>query len=795
MRGLRLTLLLVASLSLSACRCGGAARATDLAPVNVTPSALTFDPTFIGTTRSLPLEVSNPNRVQVQLSAAIEGPFELSEAPTLAGGAGATLTVRFRPTSPGVATGVLRLDKTTVELAGEGRAAPSCQVDDPCAEGRLDAEAMQCVVVPRAEGSVCADSCVASGACLAGRCVGAATRCDDGDPCTDDACSERGCVATLTRCPAPSAPCRVPVCAPRTGCGSVEAPDGTLCGPDDCLATTVDVCLAGRCVTRQRPATARCTNTWLPIALGAVGWHQLAFDEARGKTLLSFAPNGIGQQTWRWDGSLWEFLLPNQELPDRTDFALAWNPLRQRVLAFGGLGLNETWEWDGATWAQLHPAVEPECGHQPSLAFDPVSRTLLLVCSFFTGSFEPQAWSFDGLTWRRLAAPAAPLRLLVDGPGRTVLGLDRAGRTHRWDGARFVDVAATPPTDADFVLGVDPRSRGAVLFGVSSNAGQLWRWTRGAWQLDPEAPPVLAGATATLDTSRNRLVVVTHASVAAQTWEWDGTTWTLAWSAPPFLGFPSLATGDGGVWLTGQSGARNVVFSLANRRWSQAEDAPPPGHTTHLAYEPSTQRLLAVQERPGALTVGAFMLTSSGWTPTGAAPTARSWTSVAFNPGLNRVLLFGGTVADARLWTFDGTSWTALGADGGPGERWGACLLSDHTGAALVLGGFELSASQAPPQVDAFQWADGGWSALPPIPATGGAWARGAADPTRQVLLVVTQSPIELVPLTWEWNGVAWSQRQPLRPLPRLIQYTMAYDPSLRRVLLHDGFTTWAFLP
>ena len=81
-----------------------------------------------------------------------------------------------------------------------------------------------------------------------------------------------------------------------TGCATEEAPDGTLCGPDDCLATQVDVCISGSCVTRVRPDSGRCANRWVPTSIPAQFGHA-TYDAARQRVVL------FGDGTWEWDGT------------------------------------------------------------------------------------------------------------------------------------------------------------------------------------------------------------------------------------------------------------------------------------------------------------------------------------------------------------------------------------------------------------------------------------------------------------------------------------------------------------
>lgn len=67
---------------------------------------------------------------------------------------------------------------------------------------------------------------------------------------------------------------------------------------------------------------------------------------------------GAGQpfgDTWLWDGTAWaEYTGPAPS--NRSHHALAYDPLRDRVVLYGGYGggvtiLDDTWEWDGHAWA------------------------------------------------------------------------------------------------------------------------------------------------------------------------------------------------------------------------------------------------------------------------------------------------------------------------------------------------------------------------------------------------------------------------------------------------------------
>src|SRR5262249_4209072 len=113
----------------------------------------------------------------------------------------------------------------------------------------------------------------------------------------------------------------------------------------------------------------------------------------------------------------------------RVDVALAADPLRKRIVLFGGLvgatGLqNETWE-DGPFGASLcagptqcwrqHPAGGPGARHSPAMVYDALRRQMVLLCGTIrtqasgdlggcsaTSAACDDTWTFDGKAWSQV---------------------------------------------------------------------------------------------------------------------------------------------------------------------------------------------------------------------------------------------------------------------------------------------------------------------------------------------------------------------------------------------------------
>src|SRR5690606_26529957 len=80
-------------------------------------------------------------------------------------------------------------------------------------------------------------------------------------------------------------------------------------------------------------------------------------------------------QCWIWDGTTWT------SRPTRgayADSAAAYDPIRRRIVVFGGNCSADTWEWDGAGWHRRSPGASPEARSHARAAFDPAEGRILL---------------------------------------------------------------------------------------------------------------------------------------------------------------------------------------------------------------------------------------------------------------------------------------------------------------------------------------------------------------------------------------------------------------------------------
>lgn len=811
----------------SSCRCGPTT-VTPVAPrLVVEPTQLVFAPTYVGSSSSATLVVHNTGTAPADATFSVEPPFSASVT-TITVGAGdeQRLELVFMPTLEGVASTRFTLGTTTVELTGEGLRALECVASGVCVDSRFEPSRAQCVEQSKPRATACETNCVRGG-CVEGVCEGVLKTCDDGDACTIDACSEtEGCSTTLRECPAPSL-CTVGVCDATTGCSVEPAPDGTLCGRDDCLADRVDVCLSGECTQRPRPVTAQCSNRWVPLdeAIGPT-----AFDVARDRVVLFSDTLGATAETWEWDRTSWRQRFPVDAPSARTGHALAYDAARRRVVLFGGNAtsglLSDTWEWDGMTWTRRLSLRSPSARVGHAMTYDPVKRVVVLFGGASTsGTLHDDTWEWNGREWSERVATTRPQgrvdsglvydvsrrRVVLFGGSaqKTIQGfafLEPVAQTWELDGTNWVarTLPLEPSPRAHPLLAWDAVRRRVVLRAGDVRAGLLapdtWEFDGARWvRVDDAVQPAFEQLSSMVwDATSRRVTVFTP---SGGVWTFDGQAWRRV---PPTV--PGFASGDASD-LTWDS-ARGLVVAVGIGRttrvtetwefdgtsWSQRSSAtaPPARYGRKLAFDSARGRVIAFGGDMGASLVAPtselWEWDGTTWTErTLSGPSPRNFFALAYDEVRRRLVLFGGSVNQQPLgdtWEFDGRTWTQALPMTAPSARAFHSMAWDSRRQRVVLVGGENATGT-------WEWDGQTWALRPSAVMPPSIAAAMAFDASRQKLVLVTQPPNPIQ--TWEWDGTNWAQAM-VRAAPRGAQ-AMAYDAVRNRLTLSTGTSTWLFLP
>lgn len=267
-------------------------------------------------------------------------------------------------------------------------------------------------------------------------------------------------------------------------------------------------------------------------------------------------------------------------------------------------------------------------------------------------------------------------------------------------------------------------------------------------QVRPAGPSPTSAVAMTYDPDTHRVVL----SDGSNLWTWNGSTWALDGSA--------------------HSGAA-------------------------LAYDPDTHQLVVFGGETGAIPPTYFSDTwirnDSVWTGAwtlarpATSPPARASTTMAYDPAIHRLVLFGGMSAGgfADTWTWNGSTWTQVTPAANPPG--GDAMAYDPETHQLVLLGGSVS-------TDTWTWGGSTWSeATPATSPPGRLHPAMAYDPDihRMVLFggMGAHNPLSD---TWTWDGSNWTQVTPATNPPARdgadIAYAfMVYDPDTHQLVLFDG--------
>lgn len=216
----------------------------------------------------------------------------------------------------------------------------------------------------------------------------------------------------------------------------------------------------------------------------------------------AFPLGGFVNDTWAWNGQWWQPLTPAGALPSgRGGHVLSTDMLRRRIVTFGGIGQgggcnNETWEWDGSQWLQQTPANGP-------------SARALYAMAYGRGS----TYLFGGTPNGNVAGPHH-----ID--------------TWRWNGIAWTQVTTSGPTAGlGPAMAWDPVSGVFVLFGgnvsgpSATESDETWLFDGATWTQDTRSPRPPARRYHQLTYDHGNGVVVLHGGIRG-----GGTVFSDTWT-------------------------------------------------------------------------------------------------------------------------------------------------------------------------------------------------------------------------------------------------------------------------
>lgn len=426
--------------------------------------------------------------------------------------------------------------------------------------------------------------------------------------------------------------------------------------------------------------------------------HALAYDAARQRVvLLGGRSDGVPQtDTWEWDGGTWTAKTPLTRPPARSEHALAFDPTRQRLLLFGGRGaggdLGDTWEWDGVTWIQAAQpsSTTPNARSGHTLTFDPLRQRVILFGGVDAGGERDDTWEWDGARWSQVLPASSPRprsghvvaqdlrgRLVLFGGGyATPMGRVELFDTWEWDGTTWTQVPVTPSPVVAHAMVYDAARQRTVLLGhvwpTNAESREIWEWDGRAWSLrDTSLTPVPWGfAPMTYDTARQRLVLVVGSRYPSVVWECDGRAWTLYHPTAPVDAYAAQLWYDAAHQRVGLHCLNGTTWEWSGSDWTQRSSLGPQGRLfTAIAYDVARRQAVMFGGRSrssvGGVGGDTWLWDGNLWSRANVSinPPAREHHALAYDAARQRVVLFGGHDGNQSLtdtWEWDGVRWTQV---------------------------------------------------------------------------------------------------------------------------------------
>lgn len=226
------------------------------------------------------------------------------------------------------------------------------------------------------------------------------------------------------------------------------------------------------------------------------GGNSVLFGDSTPSLLLS--------DLWRWRGNGWERIEVSGPSA-RAESAMAWDPLRRRLVLFGGYrygsegrieALGDTWEYFGAKWTR-HDGPGPGPRHGAVAAFDAAGKEVIL---FGGNGGKADTWAWNGARWRRVDHGPTPGRYnaVASPTGQTGPVLRFGGwfdgerhadtlvwRHQSWRPIGNVALPDSPSPRNHSAVAYDQKRARVVMVGGHDGEqvfGDVWEWSQNRWR-------------------------------------------------------------------------------------------------------------------------------------------------------------------------------------------------------------------------------------------------------------------------------------------------------------------------
>ena len=257
-----------------------------------------------------------------------------------------------------------------------------------------------------------------------------------------------------------------------------------------------------------------------------------------------------------------------------------------------------------------------------------------------------------------------------------------------WDGAQWILLSADPqgPVWRNFAgAAFDSKRNRLVIYGGVQDSNrrleETWEWDGQTWtQFKVPGPGFREGAAMAYDEARGQTILFGGADekfeILGDTWAWDGAHWTQVSTSGPAPRFPGGIVYDqarekvllhGGHFVSGNSGTNFSDFwEWDGTSWHEIiveGEQPNLRVIAQMTFDPVNERVLLLGGGEETFLSDMWSWDGTSWSQISesGAP-ARSGLGGAYDPGRNRLVVFGGVekpggTAITDTWEWDGQNW------------------------------------------------------------------------------------------------------------------------------------------
>ncbi len=369
----------------------------------------------------------------------------------------------------------------------------------------------------------------------------------------------------------------------------------------------------GACLTGLVPgATWEWDGTnWKAVegtgSAGLVFGHAMAYDEARGETILFGGTDyDLGYEvdyTYRYRDSKWKSAWSGVTPGARSMFGFTSDPENGAVWLFGGVrGGADLWRYASGQWTPVIALDAPATCSYPVSTWDSDRKVMVLLCS------DASVYEFAGTQWKRFSSP------------------DKR-----------------PLTSIQASIAYDPTLKKTIVFGGYNGdyINETWTWDGASWaKIDGKKPFYRALTAMFYDPVQKKVVL----SGGIGRKERDGL----------LIRFADTWTFNGKDWV------ELTTASSPPARYGAAVAFNPADNRIHM-FGGSNEKVEFINEH--------WVFDGAKWTKVEGSrvPTARQNARLAWDPTLQQFILYGGYAGYylSDLWVLEGTSWRPVQANSG----------------------------------------------------------------------------------------------------------------------------------